>query len=486
MKKNLLYAAALLFSVSAVAQEKADTIITSTPEGSLTYNYAYSSMVSGNDASTGKSIFGDTRKNQVRAVVINGNDFYYQQPITMLPNINSWVHGTINGDTLLIHTPQPVAKDKKGNLCYIGSIAYGGYYGYTPILDTKNPDLKFVMRNDSIILVSGIKSIGLFDSDGNSKEYSEDGVVFVNLAPRRLAAPEAKAGKYTVTDAGGNTSSVDVAWTDDAVYVGNMLPGVKDGWIKGSIDGDKVTFDKDQYVGIDTVNNTHVFFVPAKKKVEYSTDWFGKVIDSTFVTEPAESIVFDYDANSKTMTSEGVAGFGNPTRSTLWNNIILSWDKPSFIEQVLPGKVTDFKGSVVETGGKKSVELTLTAPSVSASGTPLESITKIDLYRGARKIKTFDSPKPGETLTFTDDNAKVGDNSYTAIVTNASGESEGVTIVVSTETTGISSISKAAKVKAAGIYTIDGKRIANDDITKLKKGLYIVVTDGAVRKVMVK
>lgn len=41
-------------------------------------------------------------------------------------------------------------------------------------------------------------------------------------------------------------------------------------------------------------------------------------------------------------------------------------------------------------------------------------------------------------------------------------------------------------MKAAGIYTIDGKRIANDDITKLKKGLYIVVTDGAVRKVMVK
>lgn len=40
-------------------------------------------------------------------------------------------------------------------------------------------------------------------------------------------------------------------------------------------------------------------------------------------------------------------------------------------------------------------------------------------------------------------------------------------------------------MKAAGIYTIDGKRIANDDITK-KKGLYIVVTDGAVRKVMVK
>lgn len=192
MKKNLLYAAALLFSVSAVAQEKADTIITSTPEGSLTYNYAYSSMVSGNDASTGKSIFGDTRRNQVRAVVINGNDFYYQQPITMLPNINSWVHGTINGDTLLIHTPQPVAKDKKGNLCYIGSIAYGGYYGYTPVLDIKNPDLKFVMRNDSIILVSGNKSIGLFDSDGNSMEYSEDGVVFVNLAPRRLAAPKLK------------------------------------------------------------------------------------------------------------------------------------------------------------------------------------------------------------------------------------------------------------------------------------------------------
>lgn len=486
MKRFLLYAAAFLLSANATAQENTDTITTTTPNGRLTYDYAYSSMASGTDPTTGSNIFGATRKNQVKAVVTNGKDFYYQQPFTMLPDIKSWVHGTINGDTLVIHTPQPVAKDKKGNLCYIGSVTYGGYYGYTPVIDKKNADLKFVMRNDSIILVSGNKSIGLFDSQGNDLEYSEDGVVFVNLAPRKTTVPETKAWKYTVTDAGKNISTVDVVWADDAVYVGNMLTGVKDGWIKGNIEGDKITFDKEQYIGIDSVNNTHVFFVPATKKEEYETDWYGNVIDTTIVTVRAEDITFNYDADAKSMTTEGIAGFGNPTRPNTWDNIILSWDKPTFTEQVLPGKVTNFTGNVIEEGGRKAIKLTFTAPTESANGTTIESITKIDVYRGARKIKTFDNPVPGETLTFTDDNPKAGDNSYTAIVSNASGESEAVTIIVSTETTGINTIGTATKEEPAEIFTIDGKRIANINISDLKKGLYVVITNGTAHKILVK
>lgn len=36
------------------------------------------------------------------------------------------------------------------------------------------------------------------------------------------------------------------------------------------------------------------------------------------------------------------------------------------------------------------------------------------------------------------------------------------------------------------IFTIDGKRIANTNISNLKKGLYVVITNGTAHKILVK
>lgn len=92
-----------------------------------------------------------------------------------------------------------------------------------------------------------------------------------------------------------------------------------------------------------------------------------------------------------------------------------------------PGQVTDFQAKA-NIHGELRTELTLTAPAVTNSGSPLTSLSRVDILRDGTLIKRFESPSPGAALQYTDDTPRHGARVYTAIA--ASGDLEGLPVTV--------------------------------------------------------
>lgn len=64
----------------------------------------------------------------------------------------------------------------------------------------------------------------------------------------------------------------------------------------------------------------------------------------------------------------------------------------------------------------RTINVNVTAPTMTVGDTELTSIDRIELSRDGVAIYTFDSPRPGEKLTYTDTVDEYGDYTYTAVV----------------------------------------------------------------------
>ena len=74
--------------------------------------------------------------------------------------------------------------------------------------------------------------------------------------------------------------------------------------------------------------------------------------------------------------------------------------------------------------------ITLTAPQLNLMGDPLGTLTSVELYRDddTQPLHTFDSPEPGQSLTFIDTQVPmVGVHTYTAVAINSAGAGEPLT-----------------------------------------------------------
>ncbi len=73
--------------------------------------------------------------------------------------------------------------------------------------------------------------------------------------------------------------------------------------------------------------------------------------------------------------------------------------------------------------GLLKATFTFNAPTTDAKGNALESLTKVDIFKGddVNPIHSFDTPKPGEELTWIDENALQGVNTYRIVAANNEG-----------------------------------------------------------------
>lgn len=92
----------------------------------------------------------------------------------------------------------------------------------------------------------------------------------------------------------------------------------------------------------------------------------------------------------------------------------------------VPAPIADLTATAAPDGELK-VDISFTAPSLTAEGKPLESISKIKIKRdGTSVVKTFTNPAPGEKLSFSDTGETGltdGSHVYTVVSTNDKGES---------------------------------------------------------------
>lgn len=72
--------------------------------------------------------------------------------------------------------------------------------------------------------------------------------------------------------------------------------------------------------------------------------------------------------------------------------------------------------------GALTADVVVTAPTKSAIGANLNSLTKVEVYRADALVKTFDNPAPGATLSFTDNLPADAMYEYSAVAYNSDGK----------------------------------------------------------------
>lgn len=122
----------------------------------------------------------------------------------------------------------------------------------------------------------------------------------------------------------------------------------------------------------------------------------------------------------------------------------------------VPAPISDLTATA-DTDGALQVTLSFTAPTLTAEGKPLESISKIEIKRdGHGVIKVFENPTPGEKLSFTDTNLtglSDGMHRYIVTSTNDKGESLEAETSVKVGITAPGSVSDVvAEEQADGIH----------------------------------
>ena len=93
--------------------------------------------------------------------------------------------------------------------------------------------------------------------------------------------------------------------------------------------------------------------------------------------------------------------------------------------QGVPAGVTDFSVQPAAEGALQAV-VSLRTPTLNADGTALAELTRVDLYRGELLIHTFESPRIGQAVSFTDVLPASGSYTYRAVASNSLGEGEAV------------------------------------------------------------
>ena len=319
-----LWGANLTSKMKAPAFRKAagaDTIITSQPQGTLYKNwYQYSE---GYYIFWGYILAGANDGNTQDFVIADDGSVYLKNPIGNFAT-NSWIKGyKATGDTIAFDLPQKIysetTQDDDGNDETINISAYrmllttvddpeeGSYKTYIP--DSNSQTVKFVLRNDSLFKAEPDVLLGMGETEtGDWAGYGDwtndiHKVTDVADAPANPDVTDKYLIKHVLSDSTIDYQVGKVAVEGNNIYLGGINPNMPNHWVKGRIEGKKAIFDKQAYLGVDTVTLAHTYFIPTGKetKVEIFDDE-EYPYDSVYAVK---EIVFDYDATAKTLKSTG-------------------------------------------------------------------------------------------------------------------------------------------------------------------------------------
>lgn len=274
------------------------------------------------------SIFGYIMPNTElgRAVdVVYGDDgnFYIKNPFSQFTT-GSWLKGSIKGDTISVDPQTIYYEEANGSspasICFATKMKYGyvedmaqNYWS----VDVDDPTLKFVVRNDSIIMQNenGYAGLGMFYSSGEWTGFGEFRKILTPQTDVAVKLPETagEAKEYVMTYGsyliGLDTLTIQkkmvkMAKDGNDYYLSDLISTDDKLYVKGTFADGKLTLNSGQYMGVENINdfNTvryHEYFEAMGWKTvpAYNN---GKE-DSTYFRN---QFVFDYDAATDTYTGE--------------------------------------------------------------------------------------------------------------------------------------------------------------------------------------
>lgn len=284
-------------------------------------------------------------------IVEDGANVYIKNPITRYTT-DAWVKGTKSGNAITVATRQPLAYNSTYGATI--SLRWGGIIAATGSIqaaDDKAETFNFTV-DGNVLTLEGTTAYSqtadtyfmgaFFDDDNSTTGYGDAETVLTYdptyVAPSTELVTLPAGAEYTgwymnglSVSSSGETpiknQNVNVAFFGNDVYVQGISAAFPTAWVKGTIDGTTITFEKFQYVGA----------------YNGSIDcWFTGVepMDGTF-----KDAVATYDAAAKTITfTDDVLINGAADRIYYLNwfaDVVVSAEEAVYEEPVLTDKTAE-------------------------------------------------------------------------------------------------------------------------------------------------
>lgn len=352
MKKLYTILSALLVSLSCLAQGE---IISAQPEGTLLdnlygyregyYNYWYNP-------------FKGTADGSVESIVVaQDGSIYLKNPVGYYPT-DTWIKGTPGeNDTICFQFPQKVYTEVVSGKTYDYCVYRMKKSDRSYVVDEETQVVKFTFRNNTLRKTETKCFLGLCSEDGTTWTNYGDYNIVVSPIDEATVAPanpqQAQTYLMTYTDDNADQVSrvVRVAIEGDDIYLGRFTDNQPNAWVHGTLSDGKAVFAGRTYLGVDTVEMTHTWFIPAEPSTVTNPNGY----TDTGYNEQS-SITFDYDATARTLATEAtfIVNTGRNAISAAeaftaprlepFTEVAGTPEKPVFVDYMAYGEMGNYAG----------------------------------------------------------------------------------------------------------------------------------------------
>lgn len=241
----------------------------------------------------------------------DGKKVYLKDPVST-QQYGTYVEGSLSDDGKTITVPfgQTIAHYSAYDLdIYFGYVEMQGYENHLTGIAVEDEDIVYSIGDDGVISLmnsSYYKPAGaIYGDDYTWLGYGDS---YSRYTPTNATPIEVPEGLTTDTyrleyDDLATLSRqghvVEVGFAGNDVYMRGVSTTYPDGWLHGTLDGSTVTF-LPQYSG--NTEKSTIFFVPGQP-VTPSDETVG--YDPATLWEKTDALTFNYDAATKTFTSDG-------------------------------------------------------------------------------------------------------------------------------------------------------------------------------------
>lgn len=246
-------------------------------------------------------------------VTVDDNDVYLKDPISMYGN-NSYLKGYKDGDKLIFELPQPVMVDEYYDcdilvtlLQYAEDEEGGWFY----------PANTEVSRELNLPDIDNILEINI-EEDGSYSYTSEDNIVlgliygddlswtgnaelesvWQEFDDKPIDVPSDLKTEQVAVRYGEIGNFASIGFDGNDVYIKGLFAEMPEAWVKGTRNGDKITFESGQYLGPNYVYNYFTYFTVGK----FMPAWDEEFEEWYDILEPQDQIIFDFNEEQMILT----------------------------------------------------------------------------------------------------------------------------------------------------------------------------------------
>ena len=375
---------------------------------------------------TDKGGSGDT--DGLTKVAFVGNDVYLSGLFKNFPD--SWIKGTISGTTVTFSGLQFLGAYGSYNIFATGSNGYTSSAVLQDFQMTYDADAKKFTSVNSLLA-----------NAAEDRVYYLEAYEDIVISKEPFAEPEATTGANVDALPYSNALATEAQFADFGVIDSN-----KDGftWTFNASYGTYYSYNSESTT---TAANDWLISpaikLEAGKKYHFAIDAasastaYAETFEVKIGTEPkasalTQSIIAATDVTSKefvtyenemvSVSTTGYYHFGIHciSEANMWRLMVQNFLVEAGVEPGAPAAVSDF--ALTQTEGKLEVNVKFTAPSKTAGGDNLASITKVDILRNGQVVKSLTDVTPGSEKTYVDNEGlAIGTYTYQVIPYNEVG-----------------------------------------------------------------